>query len=465
MALTSPTRSRDTSELCVVSGAGPVGCLVALLLSQKDSLSVLVLEKREDHRTGSPHGELRSINLALSERGRAALRAVGLEEEILKGAVPMRGRAVHLENGKLAFQHYDDVEGFKCIYSVSRRLLNDALLKELEKRKNVRIAFNKRVTSLERPKSGKGAWVVTSGTERIRARFVLGCDGSYSSVREAMSRIVRMDFHRTYIEMGYMELRIPRGENGSYKLTPVDALHIWPREAESHMMMIALPNVDGSFTATLFAPFETLLQLAESESIFSDFMKKHFSDCLPYLDSSHGGAHPLFTSTVSPWSVDGFALLLGDAAHSQVPFFGQGMNAGLEDAHLFARTLERFNFDWDQAVKKFEPQRRPCGDAITRLSLENYEEMHTHAGSLLFRVRRRFEGFLARVFKGKLVVPLYYAVAFTTEPYDDILRGKRRMEQVERALKWTGLGAIGLMVAFTAAIGRLTSKFYGLDKN
>ena len=458
--MTSPNRTRDATELCVVSGAGPVGCLAALLLSRKENLSILLLEKRPDHRVGLQPTELRSINLALSDRGRAALRAVGLEEEILKHAVPMRGRAVHLPNGKVAFQHYDDVEGTKCIYSVSRRTLNDQLLSALEKRKNVRIDFNKRVTSLERPKTGKGAWVVTNGPERIRAKFVLGCDGSYSSVRDAMSRIVRMDFHRTYIQMGYMELRIPAGENGSFRLSLHEALHIWPREEENHMMMIALPNIDGSFTATLFAPFETLLQLAESEAFFSSFMEKHFKECLEYLDGSHGGAHPLFTSTVSPWAVDGFALLLGDAAHSQVPFFGQGMNAGLEDAHLFVIALERLGFDWEQAVKEFEPRRRPCGDAITRLSLENYEEMHTHAGSLTFRLRRRFEGLLARLAKGKLVVPLYYAVAFTSQPYDEVLSAKRRVEKIEGVLKWIVLGSVGLLFTLGIANGQVKKTFF-----
>ena len=450
------TPTRQTPELCVVSGAGPVGCLSALLLSKRESLTVLVLEKREDHRKGKGDvNELRSINLALSHRGRTALRAVGLEEQILQEAVPMRGRAVHLENGSLAFQHYDDVEGSKCIYSVNRRLLNDVLLAELEKRKNVKIRFSQRVTSLERVKSGKGIWVVANTSERTRARFVLGCDGSYSSVRDAMSRIVRMDFHRTYIEMGYMELRISPTVDGKYKLSPYDALHIWPREAESHMMMIALPNQDGSFTATLFAPFQTLICLADSESRFNQFMKDHFADCLPFLDESHGGAHALFSSTVSPWNVDSLALLLGDAAHSQVPFFGQGMNAGLEDALQFVSALEQVNYDWDEAVLDFEPKRRPCGDAITLLSLENYVEMHTHAGSWMFRLRRRFEGSLARIFRGKLVVPLYYAVAFTNQPYDEILRGKRRAQRMDAILKWTSIGLVGIaLVGFSAS--RLT---------
>jgi len=447
----SPSKRSELSDVCVVSGAGPVGCLAALLLANKrPDLTILVLEKREDHRNNQTELELRSINLALSERGRRALRAVGLEEEILRGAVPLRGRAVHLPNTKLAFQHYDDVEGTKCIYSVSRRVLNDALLGELEKRKNVKVMFNKRVTLIERLKSGKGAWVSTDKNEKIRARFVMGCDGSYSSVRDAMSRLVRMDFHRTYIEMGYMELRIPPNEAvdaaSKFKLDPFDALHIWPREEESHMMMIALPNLDGSFTATLFAPFATLATLAESEDRFKSFMDKHFAECLPFLDGSHGGAHALFTSTVSPWAVDGIAVLLGDAAHSQVPFFGQGMNAGLEDAMVFAETMEKYNYDWDEAVREFEPKRRPCGDAITKLSLENYEEMHTKAGSMMFRLRRRFEGFLARISQGRLAMPLYYAVAFTTTPYDEVLRGKRRSQAIDKCVMSLAVGCLSLAI-------------------
>lgn len=426
-----------------------MGCLAALLLSRQPNLSIIVLEKREDHRLdGSSTRELRSINLAISARGRRALRAVGLEQEVIDCGVPMRGRAVHGSNGT-TFSAYDDVHGKECIYSVSRREINDILLKHAEEKPNVKILFGKRVTRLERLKSSSHSVCVhLEKNEKIKARIVLGCDGCYSGVRDAMSRILAMDLNREYIEMGYMELSAPPNTSGSFRLEPHDALHIWPRQEESGMMLIALPNADGSFTATLFAPFETLLNMSSHQEYFEEFMHHHFSECMDQLlDGKHGDAHPLFTQNCKPWNCGSVALLLGDAAHNQVPFYGQGLNAGLEDALTLVEKLESTNFDWELAVPAYALSRQPCGVAITKLSLENYQEMHTQSASLAFRLRRRFQGMLAKWFG--LSYPLYYAVSFTTEPYDKVLRNKRASEHWDQAVTLTAL-SLGLALVWMA---------------
>ncbi|KAH9260242.1 hypothetical protein BASA81_001411 [Batrachochytrium salamandrivorans] len=436
------------SEEVVVSGAGPVGCLLALLLAEESpKRRVVVIEKRPDPSATAGTGKtaLKSINLALSDRGRAALRRVGLEQTLLESSVEMTGRLVHLDTGKKeVYQQYDDVDGTRSIYSVSRETVTDVLRARLFAKPNVQVLFGHRITAFQQMGSRvKVTLASDSGSQVLECDALFGCDGTYSSVREAMSRVCRLNFHREYIEMGYSELTVEPPCT-----LRVNVLHIWPKEEEHGMMMIALPNTDGTFTATLFAPFATLLELQQDANGFQAFLQKHFAECVPFLNSNAKcKAHPLFTSTVSPWTC-GSAALMGDAAHAQVPFFGQGMNAGLEDALVFYEIWEQTR-DWEVAMRLFDQRRRPCGDAITVLSLENYVEMHTSSSQWWFRASRRIQGIVSNFLPRALVsLPLYYQVAFTRRPYHEILSEKRSGRS-----GWAFVAAALASVAVVAAMG------------
>lgn len=476
----------EASQLVVV-GAGPVGCMLTILLSRAfPSSRVIVLEKRPDHRrsrlgvseiNATTQTELRSINLALSHRGRAALRAAGLEEEVLARSVPMRGRAVHSVGAAMAgFQPYDELDREQCIYSVSRRLINDVLLRAAESQPNVVVEFDRSMSRMQRPAhdGGSGGIVISAGTGRptIVAQAVFGCDGANSAVRESLFHLAPVDFHREHIAHGYVELHVPPHAAALLEASsPREALHIWPRS--DGVMLIALPNPDRSYTATLFASFAELRALDDDENRFWDeFMRRYFPDEIVLLDRSHRGrSYPLFTANVSPWidPLEARVVLMGDAAHTQVPFFGQGMNAGLEDALVFVETLEAAARRLQRPVapslleevaREFDRVRRPCGVAITRLSQANYEHMHTLSASSWFRAWKRIEGRCARWARalGSSYMPLYYAVAFSRTPYDAVLARELAHERIAPMLGWGGLACAmfgGCVVALVARSARL----------
>ena len=465
----------------VVSGAGPVGSFLALRLARAHreqaknenenndekegtGAKVILLERRADHRGAgnASAAELRSINLALSERGRAALRSVGLEDAVLAGAVPMRGRAVHGPNAGAdvtGYQPYDDVYGTKCIFSVSRRAINDVLLAAAEADPDVVVRFETEVGKVvpvppdsESTHQGVTIHLAKSSSETIQADALFGCDGAHSAVREALGRLTPTDVHRTYISHGYVELHVPPTASGEYALKPHDALHIWPRESS---MMIALPNPDKSFTATLFAPYDELKAVDGSDEAFWAYFRSRFADVVPLLDlGARGKAFTLFSATVRPWVFRGAVALAGDAAHTQVPFFGQGMNAGLEDVLVLMDLLEKHELALEPALSEYDATRRPCGDAVTELSRANYEHMHTHAASRLFRAWKRIEGTVARV-TGLRYAPLYYAVAFTRTPYDVVLRREHFRDAFPGHVS-LGLGLVAAL-AGAFACGRFSS--------
>jgi len=329
-----------------VAGAGLVGSLFALYLAKKGH-RVDVFERRKDMRTETI-GAGKSINLALSTRGWKALAGVGIEEDVMKMAIPMYKRVMHGLDGTLTDQAYGN-EG-EAIYSVSRGGLNALLMDLAEREEKVNFHFNEKCVDVDLNKAtATFENYISKELTDVKADHVVGADGIYSAVRNQMQRQDRFNFEQRYIEHGYKELHIPANTDGTHQLE-VNALHIWPRGS---YMLIALPNLDGSFTCTLFFPFEgkySFDSLKDDTDILS-FFKDFFPDTvnlMPTLlkDFKDNPTASLGIIRCFPWTVSDKVMLIGDASHATVPFYGQGMNSGFEDCTIFNELMEEHGDDW-----------------------------------------------------------------------------------------------------------------------
>ncbi|HEY9519168.1 MAG TPA: NAD(P)/FAD-dependent oxidoreductase [Gemmatimonadales bacterium] len=429
----------------VIVGAGLGGSLMATLLGRSGHL-VELLERRPDPRSG-PVEAGRSINLAISTRGLHALEEIGLREQVLGMAIPLHGRMIHPVRGPLAFQPYG-THG-QAINSVSRLGLNQALLGAAEATGRVRLRFLRRCVDLD-AESGEVLTVDARnglGEER-HPGTVIGADGAWSAVRGHLQKRERHDFSQTYLTHGYKELRIPPGEDGAHRLER-HALHIWPRGG---YMMMAMANVDGSFTVTLYLAFEgpeSFHWLRTPEDV-SRFFARTFPDAVPLLPDLHRDffANPtgsLVTIRTRPWHHEGSVALLGDAAHAIVPFFGQGANAAFEDCLALSGALTRYSGDCARAFPAYEADRRPHADAIADLAIANFHEMRDKVASPLFRLEKRAEVLLHRLFPDWFV-PLYTMISFSRIPYAE---ARDRAARQSRTIRVIGLGLL-LLVLFVS---------------
>lgn len=405
------------SNNCItLVGAGLAGSLLSIYLAKR-GFDVEVYERRSDMRAEEISAG-RSINLALSTRGIHALDEVGLKQEIMRIAIPMKGRMVHDLNGELAFHRYgkDDTE---VINSVSRGELNMKLMTEAEKQ-GVQIHFNRRCTGIDFGADKVIFQDTKSKAERkTRASVVIGTDGSASAIRNDMQREDKCAFSQDFLEHGYKELTIPPGTNGAFQLEK-NALHIWPRGA---YMLIALPNLDGSFTCTLFFAFEGQPSFArlQTEADVSRFFEAQFPDAAPLMptlveDFFANPTGKLATVKCQPWHVAGSVCLLGDAAHAIVPFFGQGMNCAFEDCTVLNECIGKLRPDWASIFEKFEALRKVNADAIADLALANYHEMRDHVADPKFQLKRQVEFALEEKYPG-VFIPRYSMVSFHRIPY------------------------------------------------
>lgn len=395
------------ADLTIV-GAGPVGSLLALTLARLGH-SIDVYERRPDMRRVDI-GAGRSINLAVSTRGLNALHEVGLDADVLREAVPMLGRMTHALDGKLALLPYGRSER-EFINSMSRGGLNKLLMTRAEETGRVRIHFGQRLVDYDFDR--RTARFDPGG--EIRAEVIVGSDGSASALRASLGGHVSQEV----LSSGYKELTMPPKEGG-FALRR-EALHIWPR---GKFMLIALPNMDGSFTCTLFLPFEGSPSFAElgSEEEAQRFFEKYFPDAAPLIPglSRQFVEAPLgrmVTVKAWPWS-RGSALLIGDAAHAIVPFFGQGMNAGFEDVTLLSGMLSG---DWAGDFARFAGSRKPDTDAIADLAVENFVEMRDKVADPQFLRMREIEHELQERMGGRYLTR-YQLVTFTRVPYRVALR-------------------------------------------
>lgn len=427
----------------VLVGGGLGGSLMAILLG-KAGYAVRGIEMRPDARAGQAQGG-RSINLALSARGLHALERVGLAREILGLAVPMRGRMIHSQEGRTAFQPYgtsvDQVNN-----SVSRADLNVALLNAAERLPHVRFSFGLRAQAVDPERGEVTALDTATGAARaIRGDVIIGADGAFSAVRRQLAKQDRFDYQQAFLSHGYKELSIPPTGDGGFRLEK-NALHIWPRGG---FMMIALPNRDGSFTCTLFLPFdgENGFAALATEADVRRFFDRHFPDAVPLMPNLTGECltHPtgsMVTIRCRPWHRGGRVGLLGDACHAVVPFHGQGANAAFEDCLVLDECIRRRAPDWEAIFTDFEGLRRENTDALADLSIDNFEEMKHHTGSRLFLMKKALEKGLHRLFPSRFV-PLYMMISFTLIPYAE---ARRRARRQARALG--AAAACALIVAF-----------------
>ncbi len=397
-------------------GAGLNGPLLAILLRQR-GFAVEVYERRPDMRQVRMNAG-RSINLALSTRGIYALQQAGLWEGMQTIIIPMKGRMMHSMAGELTSQPYGKNE-VEVINSISRAELNIALMNAAEEQGTV-IQFNQRCSGYDVKTGSIRLRDEDTGEETTReAKVVIGCDGSASSIRNEMLKLNRFNYSQQYLDYGYKELTISAGSRGEH-LIETHALHIWPR---GNHMLIALPNIDGTFACILFLPFEgvdSFTSLTTRAQVLQ-FFESRFPDAIPLMPqlADNYFANPtgtMVTIKCSPWHVGGRALLLGDAAHAIVPFFGQGLNCGFEDCACLMELLDRYGPDWPRVFAEFETARRVNTDAIADMAIENFTEMRDRVADSRFLFRKKVELALEAKYPD-LFVPKYAMVTFHRIPY------------------------------------------------
>jgi kynurenine 3-monooxygenase len=408
----------------LIVGAGLAGALMACYLARRGH-HVSIYERRPDPRAKGFIGG-RSINLALSARGLAGLAGVGLDQQVLARAIRMPGRMIHPASPGAAtvFQPYS-ANPADAINSISRSDLNLTLINAAAAHEHVLFQFDHPCLDIDLAATA-ATFQTPSGPRRVEADLIIGADGAFSAVRGAMQKIDRFDYSQSYLEHGYKELHIPP-RDGGFAMDP-HALHIWPRGGS---MMIALPNPDRSFTCTLFWPFEAFDALRTPAEVEHHF-RGHYSDAVPLMptlaeDYARNPTGSLITIRCRPWAV-GRTVLLGDAAHAIVPFFGQGMNAAFEDCLTLDRCLGEHPEDLGAALHHFQQIRKPNADAIADMALENFVEMRDRVGRPDFLYRKKVEQAIHESFPGR-VTPLYNLVSFSTVPYAEALARGRALDR------------------------------------
>ena len=360
---------------------------------------------------------------------------VGIGDEVRQVGIPMYGRTMHDQHGQLTHQPYGQEN--QAIYSVSRAGLNRKLLDLVEAEPGIKLHFNQQCLNVDLRHHTIQLRDVTTAQEQVRPfRRLFGTDGAYSAVRGAMQKTDRYNYSQSYLEYGYKELHIAPGPNGTWQFEK-HALHIWPR---GQYMMIALPNLDGSFTCTLFFPYEGPHSFAalQTPAQVQAFFEEVFPDAVPFMpelgtDFFSNPTGSLVTVRCFPWAFNDEVLLIGDASHAIVPFYGQGMNAGFEDCSVLNSLLTQYGSDWHAVFQLFQTQRKPDADAMADLAIYNFEEMRDRVADPRFLLQKKIESKISAQYPGQWL-PLYSQVTFSHTPYAEALANGRRQEQIMSGL-------------------------------
>ena len=410
-----------------IIGSGLVGSLLAIYLKRYGH-QITVFDRRPDIRNIEFSG--RSINLAMSNRGWNALRAVGIEEEIKKIAIPLDKRAMHVIGKPEYYQKYG--KDGEAIWSISRGVLNKLMI-DLAEQNGVEFRFEEKVWDIDLP----GAKVFTGESEKGEWKeypfdLVFGCDGAFSRVRHKMQRRSRFDYSQDFIDVGYKELTIPANTDGTHKLDK-HSFHIWPR---GKFMFIAMPNLDGSFTCTLFMPFEgeVSFESIKNKKDAVQFFNTYFPNVKNEIenlteDFFKNPTSAMVTMKCYPWTYWDKVALVGDSAHAVVPFYGQGMNAGFEDIFVLDRTIQEFGDDWGKIFETYQEKRKPNADAIAELSYRNFVEMSSKTADPKFLLQKKIEKHFSSRHPDKWI-PAYSRVTFSEKPYAEALAAGDAQEAI-----------------------------------
>lgn len=417
----------QTPKEVAVVGSGLVGSLLAIFLTRAGH-RVTVFDRRPDIRTVEFSG--RSINLAMSNRGWKALREAGIESAIREIAIPLYQRAMHVVDREDYTQKYGKQD--EAIWSISRSVLNRRMI-DLAEAAGVQFRFEEKVWDVDLPEaklftgeSEKGEW------EAYEFDLIFGCDGAFSRVRHKMQRRSRFNYSQDFIDVGYKELTIPPNPDGTHKLDK-HSFHIWPR---GRFMFIAMPNLDGSFTCTLFLPFEgeVSFENIKTRDDARTFFKTYFPNITPDIenlaeDFFRNPTSALVTIKCYPWTYWDKVALVGDSAHAVVPFFGQGMNAGFEDITQLNTLMQEHGDDWETIFKRYQELRKPNGDAIAELSYRNFIEMSSLTADPKFLLQKKIEKHFAAQYPDKWI-PAYSRVTFSDRPYTEALELGQKQEAI-----------------------------------
>src|SRR5437773_3090097 len=413
----------------ILIGSGLAGGLLGAYLGRR-GYDVDLYERRADPREGNIVGG-RSINLAVSTRGIHALEQLGIADDVLRHAIPMRGRMIHDKSGTLHFATYD-VDPKKCINSIGRAALNTTVIEAAQRYPNVHVYFTHKCTEVDLD-SAVAHFETVNEAVTARGDAIIGVDGAFSAVRNSMQlEIANFQYYESYLAHGYKELTIPPGPGGSGQMER-NRLHTWPRKS---FMMIALPNPDGSFTCTLFWEFEGPRSFAttKSDDEVCDFFREEFPDAVPLMpnlleDFKTNPTGSLVTIRCAPWFYRDKVCLVGDAAHAVVPFYGQGMNAAFEDCVVLDECLAEFPQDRHRAFAEYFQRRKVNADALADLALGNFIEMRDKTASKTFRAKKKLDHFLEAALPG-IYLPLYTMVTFTRIPYAEAARRARLQDRI-----------------------------------
>lgn len=410
-----------------IIGSGLVGSLLAIYLKRYGH-QITVFDRRPDIRNIEFSG--RSINLAMSNRGWNALRAVGIEDEIKEIAIPLDKRAMHVVGKPEYYQKYG--KDGEAIWSISRGVLNKRMI-DLAEKNGVEFRFEEKVWDIDLPE----AKVYTGETEKgewteYPFDLVFGCDGAFSRVRHKMQRRSRFDYSQDFIDVGYKELTIPANNDGRHKLDK-NSFHIWPR---GKFMFIAMPNLDGSFTCTLFMPFEgeVSFESIKTKKDAVDFFNTYFPNVKNEIenlteDFFKNPTSAMVTMKCYPWTYWDKVALVGDSAHAVVPFYGQGMNAGFEDIFVLDEIIQEFGDDWEKIFETYQQRRKPNADAIAELSYRNFVEMSSKTADANFLLQKKIEKHFSANHPEKWV-PAYSRVTFSERPYAEALAAGDAQESI-----------------------------------
>ncbi|KAH3852341.1 kynurenine 3-monooxygenase-like [Dreissena polymorpha] len=430
----------------IIVGGGLVGALHACFMAQR-GFKVDLYEMRPDIRTLEVVRG-RSINLSLSARGREALRRVGLEDIVVQTGIPMYARMIHDVDGTRRPIPYGKKDQY--IMSVDRRHLNEVLLTEAEKVPNVTMHFEHKVMECDFDKGTVSFRKNDGSVVTATADLIVGCDGAFSGVRQQIMKKTLFDYEQVFIPHGYMELNMPPAA-GDHFAMEVNYLHIWAR---NEFMMIALPNQDKTYTCTLFMPFDIFRTLTTKEAV-RKFFQDTFPDSIPLLGEEYvtetvstSKALPLISVKCSPYHVKDKAVILGDAAHAMVPFYGQGMNCGFEDCIVFDDLLNKHNNDIGATLAEYTETRSVDAKAIVDLALYNYIEMRESVNSRMFLLRKKLDNFLYWLFPNTWV-PLYTSVSFSRIRYHQCIKNKQWQDRVLRRAMYVGVSGL-LAVGYCA---------------